>query len=90
MEEFKTEYELYQRIKPALLTRKNEINRNGLNYIKEEDVWNYLKEVKWMKSSDLELHEMIADILNCDEYMIDCYLKEKLNLKDRNIYFDKE
>lgn len=80
--------ELYERIKPALVTKKQEMKRNGFNYIKEEDIWNYLKEIKWRNSKDLSLYEMVNDVLNCDDYTIDRYLKEKLNLKDRKVYFD--
>lgn len=89
-EEFKSELELYERVRPALSTKKDEMRRNGFNYIQEEDIWNYLKEVKWIKSNDLALHEMVDNILNCDEYIIDNYLKEKLNRGNRKVYFDTE
>lgn len=82
--------ELYERLKPALLTKKEDMKRKGYDYIKEEDIWNYLKEVKWKNSKDLMLHEMVSDVLNADDYVIDQYLKEKLNLRSRKIYFDVE
>ena len=44
--------ELYKRLKPALLTKKNELKRSGIEYIKEEDIWNYLTEVKWANSKN--------------------------------------
>ena len=47
LEEFETLEELYKRIKPALITKKNEMHRDGYIYIKEEDIWNYLKEIKY-------------------------------------------
>lgn len=80
--------DLYKRIKPALTTKKEEMHRDGYIYIKEEDIWNYLKEVKWKKASDLDLFNMTSDILNTDNIVIDNYLKEKLNLRNRNVYFD--
>lgn len=80
--------ELYQRIKPALLTKKQEMIRNGFKYIKEEDIWNYLKEIKWKNSKDLSLYDMVNDILNSDDMVIDAYLKEKLNSTDRTVYFN--
>lgn len=86
--EFKTLEELYQRIKPALTTKKSEMHRYGLNYIKEEDIWNYLKEVKWKNSRGLSLAAMVSDILNIDNMLIDGYLKKKLNQADRTVYFD--
>ena len=86
--EFKSLEELYQRIKPALLTKKNEMHRSGYTYIKEEDIWNYLKEIKWKNSKDLSLSDMVSDILNTDDINIDSYLKGKLNKTDRTVYFD--
>lgn len=81
--------ELYQRIRPALLTKKEEMRRNGYVYIKEEDIWNYLKEVKWINSKNLSLYDMSSDILNTDNSIIDSYLREKLTLKNRKVYFDE-
>lgn len=85
---FESLEELMARLKPALTTKKEEMRRNGFEYIKEEDIWNYLKEVKWKVSRDLSLYEMVNDVLNTDNYLIDKYLKEKLNLSDRRIYFN--
>lgn len=85
--EFKTLEELYQRIKPALIAKKSEMNRNGFNYIKEEDIWNYLKEIKWKKAEGLSLSTMVSDVLNTDNIIIDSYLKQKLNQTDRTVYF---
>lgn len=64
------------------------MRRNGYLYIKEEDVWNYLKEIKWVKSVNLELYQMVSDVLNTNDIEIDAYLKEKLNLRNRKLYFD--
>ena len=36
--------ELYERLKPALISKKEEMKRLGYPYIKEEDIWNYLKD----------------------------------------------
>ena len=41
--EFRNLKELYERLKPALRTKTNELKRIGFNYIKEEDIWNCLK-----------------------------------------------
>ena len=85
--EFSSLEELYNRLKPALETKKMEMGRNGYSYIKIEDIWNYLKEVKWKSANNLSLYEMVSDVLNTDEGIIDAYLKQKLNLKDRELYF---
>jgi hypothetical protein len=86
--EFNSIEELYKRLTPALITKCQEMHVKGYNYIKEEDIWNYLKEIKWKKSTDLALSEMVNDILNTDDSIIDNYLKSKLNTRERKIYFE--
>lgn len=86
--EFSNLEELYNRIKPALETKKREMKRNGYSYIKVEDIWNYLKEVKWLKSTNLALFQMVDDIMNLDIILVDKYLKDKFNTKNRKVYFD--
>ncbi len=88
--EFNSLQELYNRIKPALITKQNEMKRDGYPYIKIEDIWNFFKEVKWKKATDLELYDMVSDILNTDNGIIDNYLKQKLNLVNRRVYFEEE
>lgn len=88
--EFNNLSELYERLKPALRTKKNEMNRRGFTYIRLEDIWNYLKEVKWKRASDLSLHEMVSDVLNTHDETIDAYLKQKLKSTDREIYLKEE
>lgn len=85
--EFNSLQELYERIQPALFTKCEEMRRKGYTYIKEEDVWNYLTEVKWKKSRNLMLSEMVNDVLNVDDNYIDHYLKEKLSDRNRSQYF---
>lgn len=87
--EFNSLEELYQRIKPALTTKKEEMRRSGYVYIKEEDIWNYLKEVKWLNSKNLSLYQMTCDILDTNDIIIDEYLRKKLNMKNRKVYFDE-
>lgn len=87
--EFSSLEELYKRLKPALSTKCDEIRMQGYVYIKEEDIWNYLKEIKWKSSKDLSLYEMVSDILNLESEKIDSYLKDKLQQMDRKIYFNE-
>ena len=47
-----------------------------------------LKENKWKRSNNLSLNDMVSDILNADNEFIDDYFKEKLNSKNRNVYFN--
>ena len=80
--------ELYERLKPALISKKEEMKRLGYPYIKEEDIWNYLKETKWKKSVDLELYRMVSDIMNADNELVNDYLTEKLYSRSRIRYFE--
>ena len=87
--EFSSLEELYKRLKPALTTKADEIRMQGYTYIKEEDVWNYLKEIKWKTSKDLSLYEMVSDILNLESEKIDSYLKGKNITKSEFILIAK-
>lgn len=85
--EFKSLEELYERLKPALKCKRREMIKQGFDYIKIEDIWNYLKEVKWKNDKDLCLYDMVSDVLNVENAIIDRYLKQKLNSNQRQIYF---
>jgi len=82
---FKNLTDLYNRILPALKSKTRELNKKGLNYIHEEDIWNFLKNYKWISSRDLDLGSMVNDIfnLNCDE--LDKYVKNELKNYHRSI-----
>ncbi len=84
MRNFKTERDLYEHLKPALVTRTKEFRRLGFFYIKKEDIWNYLKESKWEKANNLLMYEIVSDILNVDYVAIDTYLKNKLRDNETN------
>lgn len=79
--EFNNVKELYERLKPALNTKVTELQRNDLDYIKVEDIWNYLKDSKWSKANNLLLYEMVDDILNLDNNIIDEYVKGEIRKK---------
>lgn len=80
--------DLYNRLLPALKTRESEINRKGYEYILAEDIWNFLKDVKWVNSKNLTLFDLTHDILNTDPLDIDAYIKK--NLRRVNIEETKE
>ena len=73
--EFNSLEELYNRLRPALNAKMSELKVNGYGYLKNEDIWNYLKEKKWKNSNDLMLSDMVSDILNTDNVLIDDYFK---------------
>lgn len=88
--EFNSLQELYNRLKPALRTKQAEMKRNGYDYIRIEDIWNFFQELKWKNAKDLNLYNMVSDILNTSNELIDRYFKQKLNLVNRKIYFEEE
>lgn len=65
---FSSQEELYKRIKPALDAKLSEINKLGFINIKQEDIWNYLKNNIWIKSTNLLLYQMVNDIFNFNDY----------------------
>lgn len=87
---FKSKEELFDRVKPALNAKCQELHRLGYPYIKNIDIWNYLIEIKWKKAKDLMLSDIVSDILHVDNRKIDEYLKGKLQMSRRTQYFDKE
>ena len=79
--EFNSLKELYVRLLPALNTKVTELKRYDLDYIKVEDIWNYLRLSKWSKANNLLLYQMVDDILNLDNEEIDEFVKEQIRKK---------
>ena len=73
--EFTSAVDLYNRVKPALKTKLKELKRKELDYIRMEDIWNYLIKNKWMSANGLDLCDVVNDILNVDNNKIDEYVK---------------
>lgn len=69
--------DLYDRLTPALKSKKDELIRLGCDYITELDIWNYLKDKKWKNSYNLLLYQMVDDILNVENIVIMDYYKNK-------------
>lgn len=90
--EFKSLRELYERVTPALYSKAKELKNLGFKYVTEKDIWNYLVEKSWKNKVNLELHELISDIINCDNLLLNDYVMNKLNsYKDKDdIITDKE
>lgn len=76
--EFSSVKELYDRLTPALKTKEQELKRNNINYIKKEDIWNYLKITKWKGAKNLLLHQMVDDILNVDYVLLKNYVEDNI------------
>lgn len=75
---FNTLPELYQRIRPALRSKRKELKLKGFNYIYEEDIWDFLKNFKWAGAKDLDLGTIINDIFNINEDQLNEYVKEEI------------
>lgn len=54
--------ELKTRLLPALRNKKEELEKLGYK-INEDDIWDDLALLKWSKSSNLKLNDMVNDIL---------------------------
>lgn len=89
--EFDSLKELYKRVLPALYSKTKELHRIGFKYINEKDVWNYLVENYWKNKTNLELHELISDIINSDNYSISNYVMNNINkLKEKETIKEME
>lgn len=62
---FESINDLYNRVLPALKTKKREFQRKGI-IILEKELFNYLVNTKWSKTNDLSLNEIVNDILSYD------------------------
>ncbi len=58
--------ELYNRVLPALKSKRKELVRNNIKYISEKDIWLVISRFKWQKEKNLTLADIVDDILNTD------------------------
>lgn len=83
--EFKSLDDLFKRLKPALYSKVVELKRLGLEYIKEEDIFNYLSQNSWSKKDNLSITDLTNDILYLDKNLITNYCMNLLKDTDREI-----
>lgn len=83
MNEFASLRELYFKVRPVLKLKKEELKKLGMNHIVEADIWNYLKNEKWIKTTNLSLSELVNDILECNIENLDIYTKKELSKVER-------
>ena len=76
-EEFNSMNELYERVLPALHSKRKEFMIKKINFIDEKDIWNCLRNLKWQKEFHLTLYDIVSDILALDELTILEYIKNK-------------
>lgn len=87
--EFKSVFDLYSRVKPALNIKVKELKREKYDYIKEEDIWNYLIKNKWSEAEGLVLCDVVDDILHADNKKIDKYVKENIKNKKAELLIEE-
>ena len=80
--EFDNVFDLYKRVKPALNSKVKELKREEYDYIKEEDIWNYLVKNKWSAASGLVLCDIVDDILHAENKKIDYFIKDEHKKKE--------
>ena len=70
--------DLYELLYPALKSKEREMHDLKHLYIKDTDIWEYLKNNVWNEATDLTLSDMVSDILHTDNDKIASYLAAKL------------
>lgn len=73
----KSKSDLFKRITPALNCKIRELEKTENEYVKKEDIWNFLLKTKWEEVEGLDLSEMVDDVLNCDNHKLLEFLKNK-------------
>ena len=82
--------DLYKKLLPALRTKINDFKKEGVSYVKEEDIWNYLNDKYWKNKSELTLGEMVNDILCEPIEKIIKYRKDNILNNPYNLRGDKQ
>ena len=82
MEKINSELDLYNRLLPALRTKKHELYRNNIKILQEKDIWLYNKYVNWKNVSGLCLSKMVDDILNTDDNAYYDFKVQKIREQD--------
>lgn len=77
-EKFDSITELYKRVLPALRSKKKELTISKLSFVTEKDIWDYLRNNKWNKETNLTLFDIVNDILTVRESSIVEYMKSKI------------
>lgn len=81
MESFNSQEELYNRIKPALKSKVKMFKKIGIDYVKEDDIWDYLKDFVWPNQNNLTLSEIVDNIMTLNYIEIEKYIHKKFERK---------
>ena len=80
--DIKSEEELFDKVKPALRTKKHELFANGIEIVKEQDIFDYCKLFIWKDTQGLTLSDVVDSILNTPNEELYKYIINKLNTKE--------
>lgn len=87
--EFSSKEELFLRVRPALIAKTSELDKLGYSFVTDIDVWNYLIQVKWTKSKNLYLCDVVHDIFNVDDIGVVEYAKDRMEYLKINSSLNK-
>ena len=76
---FRTEDDLYLKLKVLLTSKVLEFRDADVLDVNEEDIWRFCRDNKWKYAHGLRLYEMVMDIISLDVYDMDQYIKLKYN-----------
>ena len=74
---FNSQEELFDRIKPALRSKKKILSKKGVKQITEKDIWDFMINNVWKNSTGLELCDMVDMILHAEDALIIEYYHNK-------------
>ncbi len=64
--EVKLDKELYEKLSPVLETKIIQLKRCDFLDISKKDLWNYLKNTKWINYNSIYINQLVNDILLID------------------------
>lgn len=76
--EFSSVLDLKAHIKPALDSKVRELQRKNINYVSQDDIFEYLRNMVWPLKSNLTLYNIVDDILNTDSEIFSNYVVSKM------------
>ena len=77
--EFSSLEELYKRVRPALKSKVDELQKYGNLSISKYDLWKCLIINKWRNETGLMLSDIVDDILNTSFVEINSYYMKMIN-----------
>ena len=76
--EFTSVLDLKAHIKPALDSKVKELRRKKIDYVSQDDIFEYLRNNVWPFKSNLTLYNIVDDILNTNNEVFCNYVVSKI------------